>query len=302
MNTYEPLVSIVIPVYNGANYMRQAIDSALAQTYGNIEIIVVNDGSTDGGETERIALSYGDQIRYFRKENGGCASALNYGISQMKGEWFSWLSHDDLYLPDKVKSQIDAINENGLDVSRTIICCGTLVIDENGDPVPHVSNGLEGLVSAQGMTRFLLRENSLNGCALLIPKVALDELGPFNTEYVYILDMMYWINLALADYAYFFIPEGLSKNRKHGEQVSVKKRNIRAGELARFAEDVARRVQDDRERAPYAWVYCRIHSCKVGCDLLKAKHKIPMSCRLAVCKALTKRRAKKFVKKILRMR
>ena len=82
MNTYEPLVSIVIPVYNGANYMRQAIDSALAQTYGNIEIIVVNDGSTDGGETERIALSYGDRIRYFRKENGGCASALNYGISQ----------------------------------------------------------------------------------------------------------------------------------------------------------------------------------------------------------------------------
>lgn len=101
MKKYNPLVSIVIPVYNGANYMREAIDSAINQTYDNIEIIVVNDGSTDNGETERIALSYGDKIKYYKKENGGCASALNYGISKMQGEWFSWLSHDDVYYPEK---------------------------------------------------------------------------------------------------------------------------------------------------------------------------------------------------------
>ena len=76
----KPLISIVIPVYNGSNFLREAIDSALAQTYKNIEIIVVNDGSADDGETERIALSYGDKIRYFKKENGGVSSALNYGI------------------------------------------------------------------------------------------------------------------------------------------------------------------------------------------------------------------------------
>ena len=73
MSDFHPLVSIVIPVYNGANYMREAIDSALAQTYDNCEILVVNDGSRDDGETERIALSYGDEIRYFAKENGGVA-------------------------------------------------------------------------------------------------------------------------------------------------------------------------------------------------------------------------------------
>src|SRR4026207_13272 len=98
MRTTDPLVSIVIPVYNGANFMREAINSALAQTYKNTEVIVVNDGSTDNGLTDAIAKEYGDKICYFRKENGGCGSALNMGIANMKGDYFSWLSHDDVYL------------------------------------------------------------------------------------------------------------------------------------------------------------------------------------------------------------
>ncbi|MDR1982842.1 MAG: glycosyltransferase family 2 protein [Holosporaceae bacterium] len=101
LSKFNPLVSMVTPVYNGSNYMREAIDSALAQTYKNIEIIVVNDGSTDN--TEDIALSYGDKIRYFKKENGGVASALNLAIENMKGKYFSWLSHDDAY-PTPVRS------------------------------------------------------------------------------------------------------------------------------------------------------------------------------------------------------
>ena len=77
---FQPKVSIIIPVYNGAKYMREAIDSALAQTYPHVEVIVVNDGSTDNGATAEIARSYGDRIRFFEKENGGVSSALNVGI------------------------------------------------------------------------------------------------------------------------------------------------------------------------------------------------------------------------------
>lgn len=78
-------VSIIIPVYNGGNYLRNAIDSALSQTYKNCEIIVVNDGSTDGGETAAIAKSYGNKIRYFEKKNGGVGTAVNLGIAEMTG-------------------------------------------------------------------------------------------------------------------------------------------------------------------------------------------------------------------------
>lgn len=105
----NPLVSIVIPVYNGSNYLSEAIDSVLGQTYDNCEIIVINDGSDDNGRTRNVALSYEGKIRYFEKENGGVATALNYGISKMSGEYFAWLSHDDIFLKNKISDQIKAI-------------------------------------------------------------------------------------------------------------------------------------------------------------------------------------------------
>lgn len=108
----NPKVSIIIPVYNGSNYLAEAIDSALAQTYNNIEIIVVNDGSTDKGKTEKICREYGNKIRYFKKENGGVGSALNLGIKNMTGEYFAWLSHDDLFQPDRIETDIYLFDQN----------------------------------------------------------------------------------------------------------------------------------------------------------------------------------------------
>lgn len=109
----KPKVSIIIPVYNGANYLGQAIESVLQQTYKNYEIIVVNDGSTDKDGTKAVAVSYGDKIQYLEKDNGGVATALNLGIRRMTGEYFVWLSHDDLLCATKLESQIDAIVSSG---------------------------------------------------------------------------------------------------------------------------------------------------------------------------------------------
>lgn len=112
MNSY-PKISIIIPVYNGSNYLQEAIESCLQQTYKEYEIIVVNDGSNDSGKTRAIAQKYDKQIRYFEKENGGVSSALNFGISKMEGDFFAWLSHDDIFCKNKLKDQIEAIQSTG---------------------------------------------------------------------------------------------------------------------------------------------------------------------------------------------
>ena len=113
-NMKKPLVSIVIPVYNGSKYLGEAIDSALEQTYKNIEIVVINDGSKDNGKTRAVAKSYGDKIRYYEKENGGVSSALNYAIKMSKGQFISWVSHDDKILPEKIELQIEYLIKNNL--------------------------------------------------------------------------------------------------------------------------------------------------------------------------------------------
>ncbi len=132
----NPKISIVIPVYNGANYLKEAIDSALSQDYGNYEVIVVNDGSNDNGETEKIALSYGSNIRYFKKENGGVATALNLAIEKAEGEYVSWLSHDDAYFPNKLSCQVNYLKSLGYP-ERTILSANVEIIDGKSE---HIQN------------------------------------------------------------------------------------------------------------------------------------------------------------------
>lgn len=124
---FNPKVSIIIPVYNWSNYVWEAIDSALAQTYDNIEIIVVNDGSIDSWATEKIALSYWDKIRYFTKENGWVSTALNLWIEKMSWEYFSWLSHDDLYYPNKIEDQIHFLSN--IENKKVVIYCNYDLVD-----------------------------------------------------------------------------------------------------------------------------------------------------------------------------
>ncbi len=258
---FKPLVSVVIPVYNGANYMCEAIDSALSQTYQNIEIIVVNDGSTDNGETEKIALSYGDKIKYYKKENGGCASALNFGISKMNGEYFSWLSHDDVYLPDKIQKQVDCINENNLDRDSTVISCESYVINAEGKTMRKTNADYKGSISAfQAFEKNILGK-CFNGCALLIPKKILDKTGLFSTHFVYILDWEYWIRIALNGYSYYCLEEHLVKNRRHNNQVSVKKQELHDREIDEFVNILFNKLCEDKYSPQYLkalFFYCKI--------------------------------------------
>src|SRR5512143_3730544 len=106
----EPLVSVVMPVYNGARYLRQALESALAQTYRPLEIVVVDDGSTD--ETPAILAEFGTRIRALRQPNSGSAAARNAALDAARGELIAFLDADDLWLPQKLAVQVEYLREH----------------------------------------------------------------------------------------------------------------------------------------------------------------------------------------------
>ena len=242
------LVSVVIPAYNASNYLAEAIDSALAQTYKNIEIIVVNDGSPDEGETREVALSYGEKIRYFEKENGGCASALNFGMRVMRGEWFSWLSHDDLYCPEKIEKMLEAIDANGLSVD-TVLVCDTILVNGEGEGIPCPFKQTRGLLSPTQAFNETLNVKTFNGCGMLIPKTVIDETGDFITEYKHLLDREYWMRMAINEHPYFVIEESLVKSRAHSAQVTVKQSDLLFGEeekmISEYFDIITENSKDD---------------------------------------------------------
>lgn len=190
---FMPKVSIVIPVYNGGEYMCDAIDSALAQTYPNIEVIVVNDGSRDNGETDRIAKSYGDKIRYFSKPNGGVATALNFGIEHMEGEYFSWLSHDDKYKEKKIELQIQKLDT--LKDKTTILYGGyENFSDEHGvfETLDFTKKYPKSKLETHLFPVFHL---ALNGCTLLIHRSHFDRVGMFNPDLPTTQDYELWFRM-----------------------------------------------------------------------------------------------------------
>jgi glycosyltransferase involved in cell wall biosynthesis len=214
MTPDNPLVSIVIPVYNGARYLGEAIDSALAQTYSPCEIVVVNDGSTDNGATEAVALKYGDKIRYFSKPNGGVASALNSGIKAMKGRYFSWLSHDDVYYPWKIKCQMDIMRK----AHRVFVLYSDYdIIDENSN---FIQKEFLDRVSPSRFRISLIVASPVNGCTCLIPKACFDTAGLFDESLKTTQDNDLWFRMS-ETYRFVQIKKSVIKSRMHAEQGSL---------------------------------------------------------------------------------
>jgi glycosyltransferase involved in cell wall biosynthesis len=213
-------------VYNGANYLRQAIDSALAQTYPHTEVIVVDDGSTDGGRTHEIALSYGSRIRYFEKSNGGVATALNLGVREMRGEFFSWLSHDDVYYPEKIARQMEYWQEIADD--RAILFSGSHIIDDRsritGTAPIHAFALTNSIVAVLG--------TYVGGCSMLIPKSAFEEAGLFNERLRNSQDNELWLRMVMKEYRLRYMPDVLIQSRSHSEQ-GTRTDSVRHAEEAR---------------------------------------------------------------------
>lgn len=213
----KPKVSIIIPVYNGSNFLSESINSALSQTYENIEIVVINDGSKDWWKTEKIAKSYWNKIKYYSKSNWGVASALNLWIEKMTWDYFSWLSHDDLYFPEKVQKQIEFL-ENLNYKKNVILYSNYIFIDEEGKEINKIN-----LKYNEKEFLYKLTINSfLNGCTLLIPKIAFYEVGFFENTLKTTQDYHLWFRM-LKTYHFINVPKYLVKSRQHAEQDSKTK-------------------------------------------------------------------------------
>lgn len=175
----EPLVSAVIPTYNRARVVSEAIDSVLGQTYPHVEVIVVDDGSTD--DTLEMLKSYGDRIRLVSQENRGPAAARNRGVAASRGEIIAFLDSDDLWLPTKLERQVELLQKTP-DSVPCCLCNITMRWSEKelqsfgiARLDPQLSEGIWLNVDEVLATRFVLFNQGI-----AIRREVLEKLGGFD--------------------------------------------------------------------------------------------------------------------------
>ena len=215
-------VSIIIPVYNTEKYLRECINSALNQTYSDIEIIAVNDGSTDS--SLNILKEYDKKISIIDKKNGGTASALNAGIRKMTGEWFKWISSDDYLEKNAVEELINGAKVVGNESKNLIFYGNEDFIDEDGKIIgEYMEQNRNNLTNfEQGV--ILLNNNFGSPATSLIHKSVFTKCGLFNEKVGYYEDYEFWLRCVLLfNYNLFFIPKKIVKYRIHSHSTSSTK-------------------------------------------------------------------------------
>ncbi len=193
-----PLISVIIPVYNGEKTIRETIESVLSQTFTDFELIVINDGSQDA--TLQIVERIQDaRLKVFSYPNSGQATSRNRGIARACGEYISFIDADDLWTPDKLEAQLKALQDNP---QAAVAYSWTKCIDESGQfsrRGSHISD--RGDVYA----KLLLIDFIENGSNPLIRAQALTEVGEFDKSMVPSEDRDLWLRLA-ARYHFVAVP------------------------------------------------------------------------------------------------
>lgn len=199
-----PLVSAIIPTYNCSQYLSQAIDSALAQTYPLVEVVVVDDGSTD--DTAAVVQRYGSRVRYVRQENAGTAAARNTGIRNSSGELIALLDHDDRWLPTKLEKQVPLFAHPSVGLVHT----GGRVFDAESlkvtsEYLPEPDLGVHDLM-----------EWCRVGCATtVLRRAAVEQVGLFDSALPGADDWDMWIRIAAAGFRVVGFREVLVEIREH---------------------------------------------------------------------------------------
>jgi glycosyltransferase involved in cell wall biosynthesis len=232
----SPLVSVIIPSYNAAGFISETLDSALAQTYKNFEILVIDDGSTDN--TKEVLEPYikRGQIRYIYQDNSRQAVARNNGMQQAKGELLAFLDADDIWLPNKLELQVPLFKDKevGLVYGNAVFWDG-----KKEWPHAHEKEFKRGCIFKKLMTY----GNFIWASTVLIRRECADRAGLFE-EWSPIEDYHMWLRVAYfykADYT----SEVVEKYRIHAGNVSHKRYLIIKSEIA-VINDVSKSLKVKR--------------------------------------------------------
>ena len=205
-----PLVSVVIPVHNGERYLAEAIESALSQIYPAIEVIVVDDGSTDG--TPAVIEGFGTSVQSLRQENAGVSNARNAGIAIARGDLIALLDADDVWLPDKIERQVGALRAHP---RAGLVFCGYTVVDEDLRP--------RFRVPASRPRRRIERTLTLDAWGIglastaMMPRSVLEHIGGFRPGRSGAEDLEFSVRLAAA-YPVIAVRDPLAMYRTHKRQ------------------------------------------------------------------------------------
>lgn len=228
---FNPLVSIIIPVYNGSNYVGNAIESAINQSYQNIEIIVVNDGSNDNCATKNKAYEFINEIIYIEKENGGVSTALNLGLEKMNGEYFVWLSHDDILDHNFVNKTIEIFR---LHDCESVFCRNGLLIQDKN----HILTWNSWPLRLYNYP-FTMYFNWYYACGIVVKKSVFKNIGIFDSKLKTLQDIKYTLELLNKSDCYF-LNQSLAFRRVHNEQewADNKIRDLNKIEYEKFIIDI----------------------------------------------------------------
>jgi glycosyltransferase involved in cell wall biosynthesis len=201
----SPLVTVAICTYNGERYLTATLDSVLAQTYPNMEVVIVDDGSCDS--TISIIKQYAEhdsRIRWFSRENAGLPASRNYAFAQAQGEWIAIIDQDDLCYPERLARQVAVATAHP---SAGLVFCNTHYIDSEGR---NLGNHLSSFNLPDSFIPRKLAANLLlsKGCyvdseACFIRRTTVNRLGPLDESLRYACDYDYFIRAGFeVDFAY----------------------------------------------------------------------------------------------------
>ncbi len=210
-----PKVSVIIPTYNSGHFLVEAINSVLDQTYKDIEVVVVDDGSTDN--TREVLKSFGDRIKCIFQENQGAYAARNRGLKEAGGEFIGVIDHDDMWLPEKLEKQMKLFEK---DPELGFVCSATHTINENGE----ITGCWRRPKHCQDTFDCLFETNFAFNLTGVIRRQCMDAVGGWDSSLKFAGDYDLWLRLAKR-FRFQYLDEPLALYRIHEKSITQESGN-----------------------------------------------------------------------------